>query len=224
MKKIITSITLIILGLSVYAQEFQVRSKTSKVWGKASDFEVVAHNSVRNLGATADFTWKRMSQNFPSQWKAAICDNVACWDVTVERNTITIGANDSSLIDFHFYPYGQTGFGTENVLIWKGDDSLNADTIKFELNAVGTSVNNVKDNNQLTLYPNPAKNTLNLNFESKNQNVKVEIYDVLGNVIIKHRHSQPVSGINISDLPNGLYVLRVFDGDKSYSRTFKKVL
>ena len=223
MKKIILSITLIIFGLNSYAQDFQVRSKTGKVWGKATEFEVVAHNSVRNLGATADFTWKRMNQNFPSQWKAAICDNIACWDVSVLRGTVSIGANDSSLIDFHFYPYGQTGFGTENLLIWKGNDSLNADTIKFELNAVGTSKNSQKDNNLLNLYPNPAKNTLNLNFESSTQNVKVEIYDVLGNIIIKHRHSQPTSGINISDLPNGLYVLRVFDGDKTHSRTFKKV-
>ena len=91
------------------------------------------------------------------------------------------------------------------------EDICRIDDIVFPGNSVLLSVNTVMEENNVTLYPNPADDFFRLEGENLRS---VEIYSMMGNKIM----SQEVNSsklVNIADLPNGLYLVRIFDNDNN---------
>jgi uncharacterized repeat protein (TIGR01451 family) len=112
-----------------------------------------------------------------------------------------------------------------------GDSFSNKAGIYFDYNApiitnnYTTTVQNVlgtseirKETNNITIYPNPVKDALNI--QSKNEIVKAEIYDVAGRILI----STSVKGnsINVSELSKGNYIIKLSTKDKTFTQKFIK--
>ncbi|WP_419495310.1 DUF7619 domain-containing protein [Chryseobacterium bernardetii] len=74
------------------------------------------------------------------------------------------------------------------------------------------------DKNTISIYPNPVKDILSL--KSPDEVTKVEIYDVAGRII----NSMGAKGnsINVSDLPKGNYLIKLFLKDKVSVQKFIK--
>ncbi|WP_330745475.1 DUF7619 domain-containing protein [Chryseobacterium sp. CP-77] len=92
-------------------------------------------------------------------------------------------------------------------------------------NTYTTSVQNVlataeidKENQSISVYPNPAKDVLNI--RSKQEIIKAEIYDATGRII----SSLSVTGnsISVSELSKGNYILKAFTKDKVLVQKFIK--
>ncbi|MCX6294609.1 MAG: T9SS type A sorting domain-containing protein [Bacteroidetes bacterium] len=80
----------------------------------------------------------------------------------------------------------------------------------------------ISNNNSLSIYPNPAKENITINFTSSSKNVSVRIYDATGR-LVKNIHIQSgENSINISELENGLYLLNLQDGNNSVTKRFVK--
>ena len=86
-------------------------------------------------------------------------------------------------------------------------------------NANMTSVPNVYANSDLTVYPNPVSDVLNIN--STTQLQKVDIYDLNGHLTKSVNLSTGVTSINVSDLAAGLYYA-YFWGQNQNNRTVQK--
>jgi hypothetical protein len=65
-------------------------------------------------------------------------------------------------------------------------------------------------NQQLTVYPNPAKNKLNIVSSSQFFNA-INLFDVNGKEVAKQLLVQPTKeiGLEVSNLNNGIYLLQV---------------
>ncbi|HOE39890.1 MAG TPA: T9SS type A sorting domain-containing protein [Bacteroidales bacterium] len=61
--------------------------------------------------------------------------------------------------------------------------------------------------NKITLYPNPAKNIVNIS--SNNSIEKISVYDILGKNILTINPNNSKSVVNINDLNKGLYFIKV---------------
>ena len=61
------------------------------------------------------------------------------------------------------------------------------------------------------IYPNPVSDVLNINFQKTLQQGKVKIYDMRGNLVIRQKINKT---INVSNLPNGFYMLNIEDKHK----------
>jgi hypothetical protein len=68
--------------------------------------------------------------------------------------------------------------------------------------------------NEILLYPNPAKDELNLKWNASN-NFSVTIFNSIGQELSTFILSKDKSIIDISELQNGLYFLKVNDGNKT---------
>jgi hypothetical protein len=82
----------------------------------------------------------------------------------------------------------------------------------FKINIPGISdieENKIKTNSFI-IYPNPAAEKLTISFLSPQTN-HVEIYDIMGRPIKTFFTNLSTTTINVSDLPNGLYFIRVKD-------------
>ena len=80
-----------------------------------------------------------------------------------------------------------------------------------------TGVVVVKEN-ELSMYPNPAKNNLYLN--STSPNVRVAIYDIKGRLVVESIIKD--NKIDVSNLEGGVYLIKVYDKNKVVSGKFVK--
>lgn len=73
------------------------------------------------------------------------------------------------------------------------------------------------DKNNVLVYPNPVKDVLNL---SLNDVSRVEIYDLLGKIILSNVH--PDSIIDVSSFKQGVYIVKIFTNNDCYTEKFIK--
>ena len=61
---------------------------------------------------------------------------------------------------------------------------------------------------EITLYPNPANNTLTLDFIQQ-QNTTLSIYDIQGKQLLHQNISEELSQLDISAFAKGIYIIKV---------------
>jgi hypothetical protein len=86
--------------------------------------------------------------------------------------------------------------------------------------SVPLGLNDLNFNNTISIYPNPAKTELNLNAAPNDLDV-VSISNLIGQIIIK---SQNQNRIDISNLPNGIYIITISRGQFNQIQKFIKEL
>lgn len=98
--------------------------------------------------------------------------------------------------------------------------ALNGETEDYTITIIQntTSVKTIIDEKQITIYPNPATNKLNIrSYKSLEQ---IEIYNFSGQLVKSIQNA--VTSVNISDLENGFYLLRLTSSDSVQSFKFLK--
>ena len=93
---------------------------------------------------------------------------------------------------------------------------FNLNWIEFDFtgNSMGTDDNEI---DRIRLFPNPVSEILNIN--TKYQNFKIEIYDMIGKKIF---NAENLNSINVRDYDDGIYLLKLSIGNYSHSKLFIK--
>ena len=93
---------------------------------------------------------------------------------------------------------------------------FNLNWIEFDFtgNSMGTDDNEI---DRIRLFPNPVSEILNIN--TKYQNFKIEIYDMIGKKIF---NAENLNSINVRDYDDGIYLLKLSLGNYSQSKLFIK--
>ena len=94
-----------------------------------------------------------------------------------------------------------------------GEDRCWIDDIAFPVNSIVLSVESFTDDKELNVYPNPACNYVIVEGEDIQQ---VEIFDMMGRLLMSHNMEES-SMIDISNLTNGMYLLRTIDVNNNMS-------
>ena len=66
----------------------------------------------------------------------------------------------------------------------------------------------LENENSLVIYPNPAKNQLNLDFEVS-ANHEFNIINIFGEIVVSGSINGGNTSIDISSLPPNIYILRI---------------
>jgi hypothetical protein len=131
-----------------------------------------------------------------------------------------INIQEESLIDTtatvnYSYTFPTAGFNTviytERVAQWIVTDVFDiSTTINLDL---CTSVNEVQNDDLASIYPNPAKNILNVNLE--NNNATFTVFDLTGKIVRTEQLINKTNAIDVTDLTNGFYVynLKTLEGE-----------
>jgi hypothetical protein len=72
---------------------------------------------------------------------------------------------------------------------------------------VPNDLKSITKNDDIKLYPNPTNDYINITTSRKDIN-KIQIYDVLGNLVLETRF---ITSLNISDLTKGFYIVKLKD-------------
>ncbi|KAF2514085.1 T9SS type A sorting domain-containing protein [Flavobacterium zhairuonense] len=101
------------------------------------------------------------------------------------------------------------------------DDNRSAHLIKLKGNEVVLSNEDfIKENKSFSLWPNPVKNTLNINSLNES-NYSVKIYDLLGRLIYTKENVN--TSIDVSSFTSGLYLIKIKAENGEASQKFIKI-
>jgi uncharacterized repeat protein (TIGR01451 family) len=75
----------------------------------------------------------------------------------------------------------------------------------------------------LSIYPNPAANTITVNTKQLENNFTIHIYDITGRLVKSEKeNATKETAIDISAIENGIYFLTVTDGKQTSTKKFLK--
>ncbi|MBI1288464.1 MAG: T9SS type A sorting domain-containing protein [Flavobacteriales bacterium] len=76
---------------------------------------------------------------------------------------------------------------------------------------------------QVSIYPNPTKDELNIRLEDASRSAIVQLMDVSGKVVLQANAKQTVTSISLDDLAQGIYLCRITqDGRTAVRRVIKE--
>jgi hypothetical protein len=103
-------------------------------------------------------------------------------------------------------------------------DSINSSYQSTVLcsNPPGLGMNELSNENSLTVYPNPSSGTFSIKLESANAKKQVSVYNTLGQLVFSSIETAPEFTIDLSAQPAGIYLVNVFDGKNLISRKIIK--
>ncbi|MBC7863140.1 MAG: T9SS type A sorting domain-containing protein, partial [Bacteroidia bacterium] len=125
--------------------------------------------------------------------------------------------NNTFLITGGFTTIDTTNF--ECLAVWDGGNYT--DTCAF---TVGVKELELKELN-ISLYPNPANEILNVSFEFQNE-TKIQITDLTGKIIsetrVENTAGKTIQPLNISALSKGIYFVNLISEGKNFCKKFIK--
>lgn len=163
-------------------------------------------NVTALLGTNAQFTVQVNDPNAPLQWQTDIgfgfqnLTNAGQYS-GVTTNTLTISNVTLSNNNQIFRCLVGTGFCA---------DTTNVVT----LNITQTSISESALENEIYIYPNPAKDFINVN-ANKNINSTYTLTNFLGKEIMKGEFKSDKNKLDISTLSNGIYYLKIEENGKT---------
>lgn len=206
-----------------------VNGTTIQVWGGVDESLITWHNisAVNNTGSTTKINMKRYALN-----SQATVEDYFCWYVclgSVVSNTTPVlnhstGAcfNSNNLDTLNYFsayykPMGLTGSATYRFVWFNASNTNDSAYIDITFNVTPLSVNETSKEIGLSIYPNPAKEIINMNIENVNfsTNVSVEIYDMIGTKVLSQNVSGSIQRFDASDLANGSYLVTLISDKKS---------
>lgn len=202
------------VGNNIATYEYEVWDDITKVWTKVSRWEYTYVPGTSNMDVELEYIWdngawtnsKRISYSYDSK------DNVIQvmtykWDVNAQQYVNAKRQKwEYNVDDLPTFMSIQTWNGTAWIYD-SGDEEIHYYYERY----FPTSVNNIaKAENSLNVYPVPANNVLNLNWD-KHYDYNVSVYDMTGRVVMNTSTSNNTQ-LSVGNLPNGNYVVKVSDG------------
>jgi hypothetical protein len=88
----------------------------------------------------------------------------------------------------------------------------NTRPITISVNSCGVGIDQLKEEKQFSVYPNPASNKFTIELQSSKflKDTQVQIFDLLGTMIYSGSISNIKTDIDLSLQPKGVYFLSVY--------------
>ena len=211
-----------------------------------------SNDLITNItGDTLILKWRVVSApTFPPDWYTAtalsICDDASCRDNTggvlwngttgnMFSSTYPPNATHDTVEAFGFFPdlTGASG-GTRAITINIADSTRGKSSYGFSKQivfmvthpGVPTAVSSiVNTDNNVALYPNPAKDELNIVYSPAADVKTITVYNIIGKIMAVYKVSNPAgANLNIENMPSGIYFVRLVNsnGEQVTTRRFTK--
>jgi len=239
-KRIFTLLAGLLFSFSsgVYAQSFTIDDTVhSTPIGYTTVLDVISNTTA----STLKVQWKVIASNFPTDWNPlfSLCDNMTCisnggatannlWPMGLSYTSADISA--SSIGDFHMIIdlTTATTTGTYYLTVRLNNSTTTSDTAltTFVINKPSTTATPViKHTEEVVLYPNPARDEINVIYDASADVKNIAVYNLIGKVMAVYKVTENNSAnLNLENLPSGIYFARLLNsqGNVVVTRKFTK--
>ncbi|MDA9128390.1 T9SS type A sorting domain-containing protein, partial [Flavobacteriaceae bacterium] len=114
-----------------------------------------------------------------------------------------------------------TANGSYAVIITDTDCGISGTSNCFDVNTLIT--NTFENPLRIRVHPNPVKDNVSITFDRAYQNINVEVYSMLGQLIEDVNKTNSIDlDVDMSNIPSGNYILRISADGKTLSKTLIK--
>lgn len=191
--------------------------------GKIFNCDIVKNGNVLEIGAY----FSQLQNPFNNPAIATIySENIG--GGIVSPNSISLAANQTTSLQNVTFQINQTNIGNEFITpgyYWIVLKIVYTDTVTGQIcttrlylrldkcdGGVGGTLDKtaIRSSKQIFVVPNPVENNLKLEFNSKVEYSKIEIFDLNGRKIKTEYHNEHHQ-YNITDLINGMYIVKIIN-------------
>jgi len=226
MKRLYTLAILLFAFYGAFSQSFTLSKKMVNVEGPNSSTED-ALSTITNTStdpADTNFSWNILAYSMPAEWFVSFCDNKDCYSGLSQGMTknFILKPNASGPLKASFDFQNKQATACMVITVNSVKVPANIDTVTYCATSWRTGIAETNSNRSIAAYPNPVKENLNISFPVKDK-VTLEIYNVVGAKVKSISTDQSSNSINVQDLDNGMYFIRIKDKNNTYTKTFTKV-
>ena len=147
----------------------------------------LTYSSIYKKGGNDLQTYSTSTANFvpqaSNQWRTEYVD-------------ITSFANNDVIVKFVSHNKSGNNLYLDNIWVYEGSEPIISSITAVHLA-------------QLSIYPNPTKNTFQIDLgENELENAKIEVFDILGKSLYLKEVSSKIIQINLAGFTNGVYLLK----------------
>lgn len=225
MKKIYLFFVAVLLSSVLIAQSYELRISDSEILVEHNDTVFVnvpsgtafaqSHLTVKNISDVQISTVAtREDVLLPEGMLANFCFGVCYGPTTMVSDPVAIEANDflTGTFDMDLRP-GEVASGIALFKITLTNQIDEDDNISFFVQFNVATVGIANGNIEMALYPNPMSDVLNVNVNSISDDTKFELYDALGKLVLAQSVSSYTTQLDVSELLNGLYFIKLRNGN-----------
>jgi hypothetical protein len=235
MKNVLLSlaIALFLLNGGASAQIVTQYGDTSKAQYSGGS-EMAVYNGIKSGSSNnVMLKWSAASATFGPGWVGnGICDNYQCytaasdvynplktWYSNPYDNSAYPASLNGSAHDFHAL------FGIDNAVAPNGSYSVvrvsamdtigkTSRTLTFIAYKSSTGIGTVSSSDDIVLFPNPAREAVNVIYDDKAGVKTIAVYNMIGKLVspIYKPSSNTSAKIDLDEMPTGIYFLRLMDG------------
>lgn len=218
MKKSIISLCLLLGGIAKAQTSFTWSPNDTIIQDVNPDLYTEMNIEQINIsGDTLELGVEVVKNTIDEFWDGMICLQGLCLGeirpVGFTAQMAPISGEQNGYTKLTVYPAGGSQSGELRIRVYNLNNPTDGDTCTWIVNSVpGVGINEASKLD-MTIFPNPAQHTINIQtIVSFN---KVEIVDLFGKVVLnKTNKPNSMNQIDISDLTIGNYLLRIFNGRK----------
>jgi hypothetical protein len=171
-----------------------------------------------------DYNWEKKLDSLDSRWLVSACFNGDCKNDLLQSGTFIkdFGLNDTTcFIAFHVDTYELPGTSKIVYQVYNKNNNFDYETLVFNISySKPTGINQISDKN-LSIYPNPVSNKINIQSGTDLQNATIKIVNALGEeVLVPFLNNY--SELDVSNLKNGIYFLNICSNNQYYTKKFIK--
>ncbi len=224
---IVLIISILLLSFSGFSQpltlswEGETIGDTLIVTGLTTDFEIVAHAIVsNNSNHSMDIKVRRDQIQVIEGTLNQFCWGSSCYPPNVNESPgfLTLGPGQSTLegqFSGHYLPLGNFG---DSFIEYEFFNMTNEDeNVKVIVHFIATTVGISEDDTYLTIYPNPASESITINMSHSIDAVLV--YDCTGRKVLEEQVNSNSYLMKTSFLSSGLYLFRITTHDKVITKS-----
>lgn len=198
----------------IFAKNYNlVPNDTIFLIGELEDLQTLTIQELNISKDTINLKWKLIKSNLPENWEASVCDNSFCYTSLVESGSMTpIFPDDYGFILLHITPKIKLGESVIQYAVWDVMAPEEIDTLTFILKVENTTKINSSQNFNISTYPNPAAEFINIAINTNNL-YSYKISDIYSRIVLSGHLSSNINEVMLHQLSSGIYLLEIKDSD-----------
>ena len=210
MKKILSLLAVMMIVSLSFGQSVEYPDGKVHSWYAPNTGTYDCKIKLKNIkGQEAVLKYAKVSADFPSGWEVTLCDNFNCFTELVDTGTFfPMKDNEYGEIKISIDAKGLADTAYVKYALWDEDNPSLKDTLDYTIYVNFGASTNALMNSEVSIYPNPAKDVLNI-LASKGS--KASLYSSNGQLLLSKTIANKAEQLDVSGLKAGLYLLTVLN-------------
>lgn len=186
-----------------------------------STLEIFVNNETTNK---LSLSWELLDNTLSSCWDYSLCDLGHCFTSIPKNGTMdSVDVSGYGFFKLTLDPINYQKNSVVKLLLFETDNPSVKDTVTFIVDgcssgvacSLETGISEKNAANAISVFPNPAMNTINIELSAEHTAGKIEIYNVIGKKVmdVPTVNKGGINTISLEKLSAGAYFIRYSNKD-----------